>query len=241
MSLLILTYHYFHDDHPADVPVHDYQYSLSKLILNRHLQYLREAQVTIKTPDFPFFDKKSLRKDRQVLITIDDGHRSIEEHALEFFLESDIKPLVAVISGNVGKEPYMNWPGLRSLAAYGFSVQSHGVTHCDLTRLTDAELKQELSGSRKAIEDNIGLPVNILAAPMGKINHKVTDFAHESGYEAVLTSFTGINDPFSDSYLLRRFQVKAGQSIKPIERYFRPLSAVRMVGGLKNIAKRVLA
>jgi peptidoglycan/xylan/chitin deacetylase (PgdA/CDA1 family) len=240
MSLLILTYHYFHSGQPTGVPDHDFDYALHTNVLLRQLKHMQESAVAPISPEYPFFFNDRSPERKEVLVTIDDGHVSVEEEALEIFLKAGIKPLLAVSSGRVGQENFMTWSTLRGLASYGFAIQSHGKTHSDLTELDSTALNDELGDSKKAIEDNIGLAVHVLAVPMGRINRRVADAARGAGYKAILTSYTGINHHEPDRYLLRRFQVKAKTRLDPLAKYFNPLSGVRLAGGLKNIARRFL-
>jgi peptidoglycan/xylan/chitin deacetylase (PgdA/CDA1 family) len=113
------------------------------------------------------------------------------------------------------------------------------MSHQNLTRLNDLELTAELEQSRKIIEDNIGLPVTMLATPMGRINDRVIRNAREAGYTIIMTSFTGINRDMDDLVRLRRFQVKSHCRELRLDDYFKPISAVRIGGAAKNVAKKI--
>jgi peptidoglycan/xylan/chitin deacetylase (PgdA/CDA1 family) len=125
------------------------------------------------------------------------------------------------------------------LAAKGFSIQSHSMQHRFLTRLSPPELRSDLETSRKTIEDNVGLPVTMLAVPMGRINPSVIDAATAAGYTVIMTSHTGINATAGDLRALHRFQIKRTMTTLPLGGYFSSLSPVRIRGAATDLAKKI--
>lgn len=239
MNLLILTYHYFHERgiFPRAIPEHDREFSMEIESFQRHCDALRGR--TIAPVDI-FDEQQWQQPGNRVLLTIDDGHESILAHAALALDQAGIKPIIHVVVSFVGCDGYLDWPQLQELSRRGYSIQSHALQHRDLTVLPDAELREELSGSRQTIEDKIGAPVSIVALPMGRWSRRVVDMAREVGYEAVLTSFTGINHSRADMRNAKRFQVKSPRDALELESYFRVFSVVRIVGAAKNLAKRLL-
>ncbi len=237
MNLLVLAYHYFHREQPSGINKEDFPFSVRLDEFNNHCEALASSGYRLIDPE-KIADREQYRgePDRQVLITIDDGHVSVED-ALESILRLKLKPILNIIAGLVGTNDYLGWPVLRHLAVHGFSIQSHSMSHHDLTKLNPTELSAELEQSKKTIEDNIGLPVTMLAAPMGRIDDRVVKTALEAGYEVIMTSFTGINDDRDDFKFLKRFQVKNGYGMN-LDDFFNPYSKVRIVGALKNTAKK---
>jgi len=240
MSLLILTYHYFHDDHPVGIPEHDYSYSVSSSRLRQDCKTMAGFGYEIIEPRSMFDILESESDKRRILITIDDGHQSIEDIAAEIMLEHDIRPLINIIVGRVGTDHYLSWSSIRNLAARGFGIASHSVRHANLTRLSDRELDDDLYSSRKEIEDRVGVAVNLLAVPMGRINRKVVIAARKAGYRGIMTSFTGINLGHGDVFGLRRFQVKAGTDLGRLDGYYDRFSRERIIGAVKNLVRRLM-
>ena len=239
MNLLVLTYHYFHKDSPWGIKRGDESFSVDLESLDYHCRAMAQSGIRLITPS-AIADRAQYRgdPDRQIIVTIDDGHRSMMD-AEEIFIKHAVSPILNVIPSLVGQENYLDWAHLRHLATRGFSIQSHSVSHHDLTRLNDLELSAELEQSKKIIEDNIGVPVTMIAAPMGRIDDRVTQAALNQGYQVVMTSFTGINTDIDDLKFLKRFQVKRNRGSRGWDDYFSPASRVRLVGAAKNMAKKI--
>ena len=76
----------------------------------------------------------------------------------------------------------MTFAELNEVSARGTSIQSHAHSHRDLTRMTAAEIRKELSKSKSILEDKIGRPVTEICYPYGRFNSAVEEIARELGY-----------------------------------------------------------
>ena len=94
----------------------------------------------------------------------------------------------------------MSWAALREHAERGVEIGSHGVTHAHLPQLSDAELRDELGGSKGEIEDMLGRPCPELAYPYGEHDERVRAAARAAGYERAY----GLRESGHDAYALRR-------------------------------------
>lgn len=77
----------------------------------------------------------------------------------------------------------MTWDELRQLAAAGWEIGSHTVTHPYLPQLDDAELERELVDSKARLEREIARPCRTIAYPSGRFDERVARAAGSAGYE----------------------------------------------------------
>jgi peptidoglycan/xylan/chitin deacetylase (PgdA/CDA1 family) len=56
------------------------------------------------------------------------------------------------------------------MSAAGITFGAHACTHRDLTRLTAAEVEDEMAGSKAVIEDRLGVAVRGFAYPFGRFD-----------------------------------------------------------------------
>jgi peptidoglycan/xylan/chitin deacetylase (PgdA/CDA1 family) len=80
----------------------------------------------------------------------------------------------------------LQWDGLASLAAEGWEIGSHTVTHPSLPSLDDAELERELVESRQAIVARLGR-CEAIAYPYGHADDRVARAAAAAGYGVGVT------------------------------------------------------
>lgn len=99
----------------------------------------------------------------------------------------------------LGLDPYtytsqvsMSWDEIRELSTDPLiSIGAHTVRHPPLSMLSQENLEEELSGSRRLIQDRIGKPINHFAYPFGKKTEaSVREFAcaKELGYLTAVTT-----------------------------------------------------
>lgn len=79
----------------------------------------------------------------------------------------------------------MSWGELRALDSEpGIDVESHTVSHPHLPARADAELEEELTASRRRLEEELDRPCRFLAYPYGDCDDRVRAAAKAAGYEA---------------------------------------------------------
>lgn len=147
---------------------------------------------------------------RTVAITFDDGCGSDWTEAAPILRERGFGATFFVIAGFLGRRGYMTPAQVRELAAAGFEVGSHSLTHRMLTELSPAEVEDELAGSRARLEELAGAPVVHLSCPHGRWSRAVVAAAQRAGYETVSTSQVGLNGPSTPATRLRRIAVLRG-------------------------------
>lgn len=146
----------------------------------------------------------STENSRQVAITFDDGYLSVYEHAYPAMKERNISATIYVVSGAIGginewdsragdrREPMMSAAQVRELADAGFEIGSHTVNHPHLTSVSDDMLAQELSDSKRALEDLIGREVSSFSYPYGDYDDRVREAVIAAGYTNAVSTKLGV-------------------------------------------------
>lgn len=161
-----------------------------------------------------------------VLVTVDDGFRSLRTVALPILREYAIPAVAFVSSGLLGfkreagrssaPEDYLDWRDLEALAAQGISIQSHGWSHRSLARLNLDDLREELSRSKQLLEDRLGTQIAAFAYPFGTqadFNTRVAASVRETGYRLGFTAQHGAIRHGADPFMLPRTKVESGETL----------------------------
>lgn len=137
----------------------------------------------------------------QILVTFDDGYSCINEYALPILDEVGGVATVFAISDYVGKKNswdyfpvekqvnHMNWAELRALHERGWEIGSHGKTHRRLIGMDTKQMQDELHGSKKRIEDQLGCEVTTFCPPFNVWNSDLVTEIEQAGYTSIAISY----------------------------------------------------
>jgi len=125
---------------------------------------------------------------KYVVITFDDGLAGNFTHAFPLLTKYGFKATFFVAVNAVGGARYMTWSQIENLSRNGMSIQSHTVSHRPLETLSGPEIRNELQGSRDAIEKRLGTRVSAISFPHGSYTPEIVQMAQQVGYRYVCTS-----------------------------------------------------
>lgn len=128
----------------------------------------------------------------EMQVTFDDGNSSDYEHAYPILAAAGRTAQVFVITDRIGAPGYLDESQLRDLSKAGFAIGSHGKRHVDLRRISDAELADELAGSRKRLQCVLSAPIDTMSVPFGLFDARVVRAARKAGYRRIYSSSGGL-------------------------------------------------
>lgn len=182
-------------------------------------------------------------------ISFDDGMRNNHSIALPILREYGIPATVYVTIGYIGgTSPWIGAGGdnhmlsedeVRELAAAGWELGAHTMTHPDLSTLDYEACRQEIEGSKTALEEIGGVRVETLAYPFGRYGPAAIAAARDSGLTAAVTTGSGSWAP----YELTRAMIGAADPmpvilLKLTDRY-EPLLAAPPMRALRGASKKL--
>jgi peptidoglycan/xylan/chitin deacetylase (PgdA/CDA1 family) len=101
-----------------------------------------------------------------------------------------------IVTGFVGKSGYLTWDGVRALAAAGMEIGSHTVDHAALADLPEDRVREELTASKRELEEQLRVSVEVLAYPYNSVRTRIERAAAEAGYRAAVAGMAhGGKDP----------------------------------------------
>jgi peptidoglycan/xylan/chitin deacetylase (PgdA/CDA1 family) len=210
-SIPILAYHRFAENcsSPLCMPAKTFELQM---------RYLKEnGYHVIAAKDLVAFlgYRRGLPK-KSVLITMDDGYRSVYNIAYPILNKYGFKATLFIYTSFVGvSKMAITWDQLKEMKANGFSIGSHTMYHSDLTSPKAGEseqehilrIKEELNGSKKIIDQKLGQDTYFLAYPFGYYDQRSIQMAKEAGYKLAMSVKRGGNPFFANPYTLRRDQI----------------------------------
>lgn len=189
-QVTVLGYHRF--EQPAKDPL-----AITPEDFRKQMQALKDAGITV----IPMADFLAWRKgekeipERSAVITIDDGYNCTYSIAWPILKEFGYPFTFYVYTNYIsagGRS--IKWEQLEEMRDAGVDIGSHSVSHDNLVRPRrnagapyDAWLDQELAGSKKILEERLGIPMRTFAYPYGIHNDAVAARGLDAGYEALFT------------------------------------------------------
>jgi peptidoglycan/xylan/chitin deacetylase (PgdA/CDA1 family) len=179
-----------------------------------------------------------------IVLTFDDGERSVYTHAFPLLREQGLSATVFVTTAWIDAEGYLSADEIVALRDAGWIIGAHGVTHRFLSDLPDAELHEELAASRDALRTILGEPVAHMSLPGGRESPRVLAAVRAAGYRSLCTSRMGLTPARCDPYRVRRMMVVRPYDLRRFRRIIdgdlRLYFAMRARDELLGAAKRLL-
>lgn len=208
-SATVLIYHHFGDARypTTNVELAAFREQLAYLAAQHyHVIPLAELVKLLR-------EKKPL-PEKTVVITIDDGYRTIHSNAWPLLKQYGFPFTVFLYTEGLerGYSNYLTWEQVREMQRQGVDFQDHSYFHHRLANRPGnadetawrASIRDDLARSRAVLAARLGQSPRFFAIPYGQYNTLVLDEAKKLGYEAILTQDGGAVGPDTDPLLLPR-------------------------------------
>jgi peptidoglycan/xylan/chitin deacetylase (PgdA/CDA1 family) len=210
-TIPILTYHRFAQDCPSPL-------CMPAAAFRAQMRYLKDNRYHVLTADelLAFVQHRRPLPPRSVLITIDDGYRSVYEIAYPILREFDFSAVLFIYTELIDVSPIaLTWNQLAEMRRNGFAVGSHTIRHSDLTLPREGEsgaefaarVENELVGSKQVLDRRLGQDTWLLAYPYGNYDPKVVASSQRAGYKLAMSVKRGGNPFFANPFTLKRDQI----------------------------------
>ena len=151
-------------------------------------------------------DAIAARGARRVAITFDDGDLGQYQHAFPALAARGMTATFYIATDWVGRPGYVTWAHLREMVGAGMSIQSHTRSHPYLSELDAGRLRDELSGSKKILDDALGQDTAEIAFPGGDAPaRRLTHVIADSGYRVSVGTRWGRNPDVNGSRRIDEF------------------------------------
>lgn len=187
-ALVVLQYHHISTKSPPST-------STSPDLFKAHLAFLAEQQFeVISIEALPKILQSGKLPDKAVIITFDDGYKSIFETAWPE-LHKRKWPFTVFVNSKPHDEKnplYMSWEELGELSKHGVTVANHTDSHAHLIRRRAGESReafqerrlQELLFAEKRLKKVLGKAPKYFAYPYGEYDSNLMDMLATEGYLA---------------------------------------------------------
>ena len=207
----ILTYHRFGKKSKSRL-------SIPGPVFDQQMAYLKENgyRVIPLSDLIGFMQFRTDLPKKAVVITIDDGYRSVYDTAFPILKKYGFTATLFIYLDFIGiPGSSVTWEQLKEMKSSGFEVGSHTLSHCNLTKKRKDEsekvyierVEKELVLSKQIIDKKLNQNTVAIAFPYGAYNQEILNICEKAGYKLGLSVKRGGNPFFANRLSLKRSQL----------------------------------
>ena len=205
-GVTVLIYHRFGED----------KYPTTNIDLDRfkeQLEYLKTSNYRVISLQqlVLYLQKGAKLPERSVVITIDDGYKSVYEKAWPLLKDYNY-PFTVFLYAKATENrhwDYMTWDQVKEMKAAGVDFQNHGFAHEHMAFMPSgmnmdeyrAWIRADLAVSTRILSEELEERPRFFAIPYGEYNNTLLGEVRSFGYEAILLqdpgSVSSDTDPFA--------------------------------------------
>jgi peptidoglycan/xylan/chitin deacetylase (PgdA/CDA1 family) len=179
------------------------------------LSYLKGQGYVAITLDqlFDGWTGKTPLPEKPVVVSMDDGYLTQYTHALPVLQKLGWPGVLNLKLQSLDPGQEMTPAMIKKMIAAGWEIDSHTITHPDVTTLSSASLQHELGDSRTMLQKEFGIPVDFFCYPAGKFDDGAIAELKRDGYTGATTEIPGFARSDGDPFKLPRIEITGSDGL----------------------------
>ena len=181
---------------------------------NIEMKVFEEQIKIIKDSGFDFYDPNNfeknfsqIKKDKKILLTIDDAFKSFYEYAWPYLKKEKIPFILFVSTEPTNKYGYMSWDQIREVEKESFAyIGNHSHSHEYLINFEHENFIKDIDKSIKIFEKELGYNPIFFSYPFGEYSLKQKKYIMTK-FKFAFGQHSGVIDLNKDKYELPRFPI----------------------------------
>jgi peptidoglycan/xylan/chitin deacetylase (PgdA/CDA1 family) len=157
---------------------------------------------------------------RPVVISFDDGYRSVYEHAFPRLRRRHWPAVLNLATGNLYWYGGLSPRRVRRLIRAGWELASHTIHHVSVRGASRRTLHVEVAASRELLRRMFHVPVRNFAYPEGKWDRQAAAAVRSAGYTAAAGIMPGLARP-GERFHVDRIRVDESDGVRGLRRKLR--------------------
>ena len=200
-GLISLMYHRFEENkYPStNIRIDDFK---------KHIKILQENNIQFINPKNFENEIKNNKKQRKILLTIDDGFSSFYQNAWPLLKKEKIPFILFVSTKEVGAFNYMTWDQIKEISKEDFvEIGNHSHTHEYLVDESRDLILDDIQKSISIFKDQLGKNSDFFSYPFGEYSLEFKKLIKTLGFKYAFGQHSGVIDETKDFYELPRFPI----------------------------------
>ena len=174
-------------------------------VFKNHIKIIKETNYIFSDPA-KFKENFTIpKKNKEILITVDDGFESFYFEAWPYLKKNRIPFILFVSTEPVGKKGYMTWKQIREIESEKFAfIGHHSHTHDYLIDDTNDIFIKDIEKANKIFLKELGYIPNLFSYPFGEYSKFMRDYIAQN-FDYAFGQHSGVIDVNKDKFELPRF------------------------------------
>ena len=172
-----------------------------------HIKLINKLNYNFIHPE-EFIEKfKIPKKNKKILLTIDDGLKSFYEVAWPYLKKNKIPFILFVSTEPVGNNGYMNWNQIKEIDKESFAfIGHHSHTHDYLIENSNEDFINDIEKANLIFLDKLGYIPEFFSYPFGEYSEFMRKYI-SNNFNYAFGQHSGVIDLNKDKYQLPRFPI----------------------------------
>ncbi len=176
-------------------------------IFKKHINLIKDNNLIFYNPDEFSKNFKEVKKQKKILLTIDDAFMSFYDNAWPILKKEKIPFILFVSTKAVGNKGYMSWSQIKEVEKEKFAfIGNHSHSHDYLTKFTFQNFVEDIEKSIKIFNDKLGYNPSFFSYPFGEYNLEQKNYI-SNNFKFAFGQHSGVIDLNKDRYELPRFPI----------------------------------
>ena len=176
-------------------------------VFKKQIEMIKEKKYQFEDPNLFDENFNNVKKEKKILITIDDAFTSFYEHAWPYLKQNKIPFILFVSTEAIGKNGYMNWEQLKEVEKESFGyLGNHSHTHEYLVDFSFDDFKKDINTSIKIFKKEIGYNPIFFSYPFGEYTDQQLKFI-SGKFKYAFGQHSGVIDQTKNKFELPRFPI----------------------------------
>ncbi len=173
----------------------------------QHIKLIRDLKYEFIHPDNFQENFHIPKKEKKILLTIDDAFLSFYDVAWPYLKENKIPFILFVSTEPVGNKGYMNWNQIKEVSKESFAVIGHhSHSHEYLIEESDQNFIKDIEKANSIFIKNIGFVPKLFSYPFGEYSEFMRNYISNS-FSFAFGQHSGVIDLNKEKYQLPRFPI----------------------------------
>ena len=199
-GILSLTYHRFGEDkYPST--------NVEMSIFKSQMTKITENNLNFFDPSELINDFSKVKKQKKILLTIDDAYESFYNNAWPYLKKNKIPFILFVSTEPVGKPGYMSWEQIKEVEKENFAhIGNHSHSHEYLLEFSKIEFENDINKSENIFEEKLGYNPIFFSYPFGEYSLYHKNYISKK-FKFAFGQHSGVIDVNKDRFELPRFPI----------------------------------